>query len=97
MKKLLYLGLTLRLVVATLSPANGVPAVNEDVRHRLATPAVQPWKFGSETSALPWSAPRGHRQLRLRDISALPASARQDLNEEDTRIDRIIRNVCRNC
>ena len=85
MKRLLYLGLAIRLVIATLSPASGAPAQNEA------------WKSGNETSTLPWSAPRGHHQPRLEDLPASSASARQDLSNEDARIDRIIRNVCRNC
>ena len=85
MKKLLYLGLAIRLLVATLSPASGAPFLNES------------WKSGSETSTLPWSAPRGHHQPRFGDIPGSPALPEQNLNGEDARIDRIIRNVCRNC
>jgi hypothetical protein len=97
MKRLLYLGLAIRLLVATLSPASGASAIGEALGHGIVDPSVQSWKSGSETSTLPWSAPRGHHQPRLGDIPAAPASSQQDLNNEDTRIDRIIRNVCRNC
>jgi hypothetical protein len=96
MKRLLYLGLATRLLVATLSPASGAPGLNEDVGHGIADLSVQSWKSGGETSTLPWSAPRGHHQPRLGDIPAAPASSQQDLND-DARIDRIIRSVCRNC
>jgi hypothetical protein len=97
MKRLLYLGLAIRLLVATLSPASGAPALDEDVRRGIVDPSVQSWKSGGETSTLPWSAPRGHHQPRLGDIPVAPASSQQDLGDEDARIDRIIRNVCRNC
>ncbi len=84
MKSVMYVGLAMRLFVAAASPAYGAPA--------LETVA---WKAGNETSTLPWSAPRGHHQPRVVDI---PASRAQDnLSEEDARIDRIVRNICRNC
>jgi hypothetical protein len=97
MKRFLYAGLAIRLLVATLSPASGAPALDEDVRRGIVDPSVQSWKSGGETSTLPWSAPRGHHQPRLGDIPVAPASSQQDLGDEDARIDRIIRNVCRNC
>jgi len=90
MKRLLYAGLATRLLVATLSPASGAPALNEDVRRGIADPSVRSWKSGGETSTLPWSAPRGHHQPRLGDIPVAPASSQQDLGDEDARIDRII-------
>ena len=100
MKSPMYLSLAMRLFVATVSPACGAPVLNVETQHRsvestrLAS-SVPPWTSGHETSTLPWSAPRGHHQPRLADI---PASRAQDsLSEEDARIDRIVRNVCRNC
>ena len=84
MKSVMYVGLAMRLFVAAASPAYGAPALGTDG-----------WKAGNETSTLPWSAPRGHHQPRLVDS---PASLTEDnLSEEDARIDRIVRNVCRNC
>ena len=97
MRRLQYLGLAARLLVATLSPANGAPALDEGTQHGIANPSALAWKSGHETSTLPWSAPRGHHQPRLGEIPASAVPAQQDLNEEDARIDRIIRNVCRNC
>jgi hypothetical protein len=97
MKRLLYLGLAIRLLVATLSPASGAPALDEALRHGISDRSVLSWKSGSETLTLPWSAPRGHHQPRLADIPRPPAAGQLDLSEEDARIDRIIRNVCRNC
>jgi hypothetical protein len=100
--KSLHLGLAMRLFVATVSPACGAPLSIEGVPHpilhsTMPVSSVQPWRSGSETATLPWSAPLGHHQPRLADIPASSASTPQDLNEEDARIDRIIRNICRNC
>jgi hypothetical protein len=101
MKRLIYLGLAVRLFVAAVSPASGTPALNVGPPHQAAGPmklvsSVHPWTSGSETATLPWAAPRGHHQPRLADVPASPASDGQDLNE-DARIDRIVRDVCRNC
>jgi len=74
MKRFLHAGLAIRLLVATLSPASGAPALNEDVRRGIADPSVQSWKSGGETSTLPWSAPRGHHQPRLGDVPVAPSS-----------------------
>ena len=87
MKSVMYVGLAMRLFVAAASPAYGAPALED----RIAWIAS-----GNETSTLPWSAPRGHHQPRLADIPASPVQ-QDNLNEEDARIDRIVRNVCRNC
>ena len=100
MKTYMYIGLAVRLLVTAVSPACGAPALNVETRHqsvestRLVSSAY-PWVSGNETSTLPWSAPRGHHQPRLADIPAPPA--RDNPSEEDARIDRIVRNVCRNC
>ena len=84
MKRVMYVGLAMRLFVAAASPAYGTPALG-----------THAWMSGNETSTLPWSAPRGHHQPRVADI---PASQAQDnLSDEDARIDRIVRNICRNC
>lgn len=84
MKRVMYVGLAMRLFVAAASPAYGAPALG-----------THAWKAGNETATLPWSAPRGHHQPRLLDIPASPIE--DNLSEEDARIDRIVGNVCRNC
>jgi hypothetical protein len=98
MKSLMYLGLATRLFVAAVSPAWGAPALVERTQYQPVSALVSsvgPWTSGSEMSTLPWSAPRGHHQPRLGDIPTSPVQ--QDVSEEDARIDRIVRNVCRNC
>jgi hypothetical protein len=101
MKSVMYVGLAMRLFVAAVSPASGAPAMNEGTQHQplsatLAS-SVHPWTSGSETSTLPWSAPRGHHQPGMADFPASSGSFRQDLSGEDARIDKIVRSVCRNC
>ena len=99
MNSLMYVGLATRLFVATLSPACGAPALNGEMQYRPASTifvsSARPWTSGSETSTLPWSAPRGHHQPRVVDIPA--SQAPDNPSEEDARIDRIVRNICRNC
>ena len=100
MKSVMYVGLAMRLFVAAASPAYGAPAPSAEtprpsVESTKPVSSVQAWKAGSETSTLPWSAPRGHHQPRLVDIPASPT--KDNPSEEDARIDRIVGNVCRNC
>jgi len=56
-----------------------------------------PWVPGNETATQPWSAPVGHHQPRASDAPTAPASVQQMLDEEDARIDRIVRSICRGC
>jgi hypothetical protein len=84
MNRVMYVGLAMRLFAAAASPAYGAPGL-----------ATHAWTAGNETATLPWSAPRGHHQPRFVDIPASPIE--DNLSVEDARIDRIIRNVCRNC
>jgi hypothetical protein len=60
-------------------------------------PAPSVWlPRGCETSTKPWSAPIGHRQPQAADIPT-SISFEQLLDEENTRIDRVISGVCRGC
>lgn len=52
---------------------------------------------GSQTTTRPWSAPVGHRQPRTADVPASTSASRQILDQEDARVDRSIRSVCRGC
>lgn len=52
---------------------------------------------GCETSTKPWSAPVGHRQPQAADIPLSTSSFEQTLDEENARIDRIVRGICRGC
>jgi hypothetical protein len=57
----------------------------------------RPWTPGSETATKPWSAPAGHHQPRAIDILTSAASFEQFFEDEDARVDRIVRNICRGC
>jgi hypothetical protein len=61
---------------------------------------------GCETSTLPWSAPVGHRQPQVIDVSSSASSSvsssasssiDQAVLEENARIDEVIKGVCRGC
>jgi hypothetical protein len=50
---------------------------------------------GCETSTKPWSAPIGHRQPQAVDIP--PSISSEQTLDEDAKIDRVIRGICRGC
>jgi hypothetical protein len=60
-----------------------------------AAPSVRPWKAGSETATMPWSAPMGHHQPTAVDV--IEAESRLTLDQEDANVDRIVRGICRGC
>jgi hypothetical protein len=55
----------------------------------------RPWIPGNETATRPWSAPAGH-QPRAIDVHTA-ASSFEQFFEEDARVDRVVRNICRGC
>jgi hypothetical protein len=57
----------------------------------------RPWTPGRETSTKPWSAPAGHHQPRAIDVLTSASSFEQFFEDEDARVDRIVRNICRGC
>ena len=57
----------------------------------------RPWTPGNETATRPWSAPAGHHQPRAIDVLTSASSFEQFFEEEDARVDRIMRNICRGC
>lgn len=54
---------------------------------------------GCETSTLPWSAPVGHRQPQAADVTSSKPSLSIDhaLAEENARVDRLVKGICRGC
>jgi hypothetical protein len=60
-------------------------------------PSFHPSVTGKETTTRPWSAPVGHRQPRAGDILTSTSASRYVLDQEDARVDRKIRGVCRGC
>jgi len=57
----------------------------------------RPWTPGNETATRPSSAPAGYHQPRAVDVLTSASSVEQFLDEEDARVDRIVRNICRGC
>jgi hypothetical protein len=51
---------------------------------------------GCETTTIPWSAPVGHRQPQAADVPAATAFE-QALDEENAKVDRVIKGICRGC
>lgn len=60
-----------------------------------AAASVRPWKAGSETATMPWSAPIGHHQPTAVDV--IESDSRLILDQEDAKVDRIVRGICRGC
>jgi hypothetical protein len=60
-----------------------------------ATPSVRPWKAGNETATMPWSAPIGHHQPTVADV--IESDSQLTLDQEDAKVDRIVRGICRGC
>jgi hypothetical protein len=44
---------------------------------------------------LPWSAPVGHRQPQLIDVTQ--AKSLSDLDEENAKFNRVVKSICRGC
>jgi hypothetical protein len=68
-------------------PADAMASVSSD----------RPWTPGSETATKPWSAPVGHHQPRAIDVLTSVSSFEQFFEDEDARVDRIVKNICRGC
>ena len=52
---------------------------------------------GCETSTIPWSAPVGHRQPQMTDVPRAKSLREPVLDEENGKIDRVVKGVCRGC
>jgi hypothetical protein len=52
---------------------------------------------GCERSTLPWSAPVGHRQPQLTDVTQTKSLSELALDEENAKIDRVVKSICRGC
>ena len=80
------------------SPPRKVIVVNRGTADALASDSSgRPWTPGNETATRPWSAPAGHHQPRAIDVLTSDSSFEQIFEEEDARVDRIVRNICRGC
>jgi hypothetical protein len=80
------------------SPPRKVNVVNRGTADALASASSgRPWTPGNETATKPWSAPAGHHQPRAIDVLTSDSSFEQIFEDEDARVDRIVRNICRGC
>jgi hypothetical protein len=90
------------LTTAILSPASAQEithwASQSVAADALATvSSSRPWTPGMETASRPWSAPTGHHQPRAIDVPTSASSFEQIFQDEDARVDRIVRNICKGC
>ena len=76
-----------KVIVVNRRPADAMASVSTG----------RPWIPGNETATRPWSAPAGHHQPRAIDVLTSASSFEQFFEEEDARVDRIVRNICRGC
>jgi hypothetical protein len=75
------------LLAVSRSPADAMASVSSG----------HPWMPGRETATKPWSAPAGHHQPRAIDVLTSDSTLEQFFEDEDARVDRIVRNICRGC
>jgi hypothetical protein len=79
-------------------PPRKVVVVNRGAADALASiSSGRPWTPGNETATRPWSAPAGHHQPRAIDVLTSDSSFEEFFEDEDARVDRIVRNICRGC
>jgi hypothetical protein len=74
-----------------------VIVIDRPTADAMASVSSGPWTPGNETATRPWSAPAGHHQPRAIDVLTSASSFEKYFEEEDARVDRIIRNICRGC
>ena len=77
-------------VSLVLSVAIAAPGFGQSM-----TASDHPWKAGNERATMPWSAPAGHHQPSATDI--VDSNSVTILDQEDVKIDRLVKGVCRGC
>ena len=101
-------GLAVVLPLMFAMPVAAQATAQEQLECRLALeaeggrtpgPTADALPRGCETATMPWSAPVGHRQPQAADLtSSKPSlSIDQALNEENARVDRLVKGICRGC
>jgi hypothetical protein len=60
-----------------------------------SAPSLRPWKAGNEMATKPWSAPVGHHQPTAVDV--LESDSQLRIDQEDAKVDRVVRGICRGC
>jgi hypothetical protein len=80
------------------SQRRDVPVVSHGTDDAVpSAPSVRPWRAGSETATMPWSAPVGHHQPSAVDVLESTSDPQPILDEEHAKFDRIVRGICRGC
>jgi hypothetical protein len=64
---------------------------------RAPAPSADRLPPGCEKSTLPWSAPVGHRQPQLIDLTQTKSLYEQELDEENAKLSRVVKSICRGC
>jgi hypothetical protein len=101
-------GITIVVSLMFTAPVSAQAAVHEPSVCRLPVEALNDGEPpapsagalppGCETSTLPWSAPVGHRQPQVADVTSSTTSLiDQAVMEENARVDRLIKGICRGC
>ena len=80
-------------VTRELGACPGLSAASGETRAPAPTADWLPQ--GCEKSTLPWSAPVGHRQPQLIDVTQ--AKSLSDLDEENAKLNRVVKSICRGC
>ena len=99
MNKIGHVGMaTLLSVLSTIGPQ---PVSAHAIVSRLETAATAlvisaSWAR-NETATRPWSAPVGHRQPRAADIGSPTPEANDFVDQENARVDHMIKGVCVGC
>jgi hypothetical protein len=78
-------------------PPRKVIVADRPTADAMASVSSDPWTPGNETATRPWSAPAGHHQPRAIDVLTSASSFEKFFEEEDARVDRIMRKICRGC
>ena len=106
MTRLALHGMTLVLSLMCAAPVSAQAATHEpsvcrlpvETNDTLPAPAAGALPQGCETKTMPWSAPIGHHQPQAADVTASTRSSiDQAVAEENARVDRLIKGVCRGC
>ena len=62
---------------------------------RAPAPSADWLPLGCERSTSPWSAPVGHRQPQLIDVTQTKSLS--ELEEENAKMNRVVKSICRGC
>jgi hypothetical protein len=104
MTRFAFLGTAAALTIAFASPlpaqaitrdSSSCPNVSQASDAGAPAPTARWLPPGCETTTVPWSAPVGHRQPQAADVPQ--STFEQALDEENAKVDRLIKGICRGC